>query len=417
MNRSPLSQSLLDRFLTYVAVDTMSDPHVVDKRPTSDGQMELLRMLQDELREMGISDMTFDPNGYLIARIPANIPGGGDVPTIGFMAHVDVADDVMGNGVKPRVIDVYDGNDVPLSQEYTITVAENPELSKYIGETLVVTDGNTLLGGDDKAGVAILMTLAERLVGPDAFPHGEVELIFTTDEETGGGMDAFDVNLLKSRCCYTVDGNKQGEVEAECFNAATVEVDFLGVPYHLGAARGRMVNSVSMAVSYIAALPRNESPEATDGRYGYYCAEEIAGASAKTHLTVYVRDFDLDGLNRRIDTLESLAATTEKLFPGGVVKVSSKIVYQNMYEAIKKDPKIMQAIWSAAEKLGIGLEEKIIRGGTDGARLAQMGIPAPNLFTGAHNLHSRFEWLALPAMEQAALLVEQIVSYWAGAAS
>ena len=416
MNRSPLSQALLDRLLAYVAVDTMSNPHITDRRPTSDGQIDLLHILEDELRAMGITDITFDPNGYVVARIPANLPKGIHAPTIGFMAHVDVADDVMGNGVKPRVIDTYDGKDIQLNDQYTIEVAENSELENYVGETLVVTDGNTLLGGDDKAGVAILMTLAQRMMSTDAIAHPEIELIFTSDEETGSGMDAFDVNLLKSRCCYTIDGNKKGEIEAECFNAATVEVDFIGVPYHLGAARGRMVNSVSMAVSYIAALPRSESPEATDGRYGYYCAEEIKGTSAHTHLTIYVRDFDLDELNRRIETLQGLAKTTEQLFPGGKVNVSAKIVYQNMYEAIKKDPMLMEAIWKAGKKLGIKLEEKIIRGGTDGARLAQMGIPAPNLFTGSHNLHSRFEWVALGAMEEATLLVEQIVAFWAGVA-
>lgn len=414
MNRSPLSQTLLDRLLTYVSVDTMSDPHITDRRPTTPGQMELLRMLDQELRTMGVTDITFDPNGYLVARIPGNLPKGRQAPTIGFMAHVDVADDVMGNGVKPRVIESYDGKDIRLNDTYSILVEDNKDLADYIGETLVVTDGNTLLGGDDKAGVAILMTLAQRLVTEESLLHGDVELVFTSDEETGGGMDAFDVGMLKSRCCYTVDGNKRGEIEAECFNAATVDVDFTGVPYHLGAARGRMVNSVSMAVSFIASLPRNESPEATDGRYGYYCAEEIQGASAHTHLTVYVRDFELDGLEYRIETLKSLGETTEKLFPGGKVDVSSKISYQNMYEAIKKDPLIMDAIWKAGEKMGIDLEEKIIRGGTDGARLAQMGIPAPNLYTGSHNLHSRFEWVAMPAMEEAQQLVEHIVAYWAG---
>lgn len=414
MNRSPLSQTLLDRLLTYVAVDTMSDPHITDRRPTTPGQTELLQMLHQELISMGVADISFDPKGYLVARIPGNLPKGKQAPTIGFMAHVDVADDVMGNGVKPRVIDSYDGKDIRLNETYSILVEENKELLDYIGETLVVTDGNTLLGGDDKAGVAILMTLANRLVTSDSLLHGDVELVFTSDEETGGGMDAFDVGMLKSRCCYTVDGNRRGEIEAECFNAATVHVDFTGVPYHLGAARGRMVNSVSMAVSFIASLPRNESPEATDGRYGYYCADEIQGTSAHTHVTVYVRDFELDGLERRIETLKSLSGTTEKLFPGGKVEVSSKISYQNMYEAIKKDPLIMDAILQAGKKMGIDLEEKIIRGGTDGARLAQMGIPAPNLYTGSHNLHSRFEWVALPAMEEAQQLVEHIVAYWAG---
>lgn len=410
----PLSQNLLERFLRYVKIDTMSDPHVVDQRPTSAGQIELLRLLEQELREIGLKDLAFDPKGYLIARIPAKLPKGKKAPTIGFMAHVDVADDVMGNGVKPRVIEAYDGKDIVLNDTYTLAVKENPELLSYLGHSLVVTDGTTLLGGDNKAGVAILMVLAEQLMSPDSIEHGPVELIFTTDEETGAGMDAFDVSQLKSRCCYTVDGGGFGEIEAECFNAATVEVDFTGIPFHLGAARGRMVNSVSMAVTFLAAIPQAQSPEATDGRYGYYCAEEISGSLAHTHVVLYLRDFEMAELERRIDALQSLAVTTEKLFPGGKVALQSKIVYQNMYDSIKKDPLIMQAIWQAGENLGIKLEEKIIRGGTDGARLAEMGIPAPNIFTGSHNLHSRFEWVAVSAMEESTLLVEQIVSFWAG---
>lgn len=414
MSQSSLSENLLNRFIKYVKIDTMSDPHIVDQRPTTAGQLDLLRLLEQELHEIGVEDTVFDDQGYLVARIPGNLSQGKQVPVIGFMAHVDVADDVMGNSVKPRIITAYDGNDIMLNSEFSIPVEKNPDLKDYIGETLVVTDGTTLLGGDDKAGVAILMALAERLVGSQAIEHGEIELIFTSDEETGGGMDAFDVKMLKSRCCYTVDGGRRGEVEAECFNAATVEVTFNGVPYHLGAARGRMVNSVSMAVSYIASLPRNESPEATDGRYGYYCAEEIEGTSAQTHLTVYVRDFDFDELERKISTLKSLGETTEKLFPGGRVTVTEKIVYKNMFDAIKKDPVIMEAVWKSGEQLNVKLIQKIIRGGTDGARLAEMGIPAPNLYTGSHNLHSRFEWVALPAMVEATLLTEQIVSYWAG---
>jgi tripeptide aminopeptidase len=414
MSQSSLSENLLNRFIEYVKIDTMSDPHIVDQRPTTAGQLDLLRLLEQELHEIGVEDTVFDDQGYLVARIPGNLSQGKQVPVIGFMAHVDVADDVMGNSVKPRIITAYDGNDIMLNSEFSIPVEKNPDLKDYIGETLVVTDGTTLLGGDDKAGVAILMALAERLVGSQAIEHGEIELIFTSDEETGGGMDAFDVKMLKSRCCYTVDGGRRGEVEAECFNAATVEVTFNGIPYHLGAARGRMVNSVSMAVSYIASLPRNESPEATDGRYGYYCAEEIEGTSAQTHLTVYVRDFDFDELERKISTLKSLGETTEKLFPGGRVTVTEKIVYKNMFDAIKKDPVIMEAVWKSGEQLNVKLIQKIIRGGTDGARLAEMGIPAPNLYTGSHNLHSRFEWVALPAMVEATLLTEQIVSYWAG---
>ncbi len=229
----------------------------------------------------------------------------------------------------------------------------------------MVTDGTTLLGSDDKAGVAILMSIVARLMEKNAVPHGEVEMIFTSDEETGAGMDYFPVKQLRSRCCYTIDGGVKGEIEAECFNAATVEVDFIGVPYHLGAARGKMVNSVSMAVSFIGALPRNESPEATDGRYGYYCAEEIRGASAHTHVVFYLRDFDLNALKRRVAVLQNLANTTEMLFPGGKVTVSEKYIYYNMYEAIKKVPDVMKAIHAAGERLGLPLQEHIIRGGTD----------------------------------------------------
>jgi tripeptide aminopeptidase len=413
MEHTPLATGILERFLRYAVVDTMSDPHIQDRRPTTPGQMELLHMLKAELEAMGLADIELDGKGYLIARVPSNLPTGVVAPTIGFMAHVDTADDVPGDGVRPRVVEAYDGKDIQLNTDVVLSAEKNPELARYIGQTLVVTDGTTLLGSDDKAGVAILMSIASRLLQKDAVPHGEVEMIFTSDEETGAGMDFFPVKQLRSRCCYTIDGGVQGEIEAECFNAATVEVEFLGVPYHLGAARGKMVNSVSMAVSFIGSLPRNESPEATDGRYGYYCAEEIRGASARTHVVFYLRDFDLDALKRRVATLHSLAGTTEMLFPGGKVTVSEKYVYHNMYEAIKKVPDVMKAIQVAGQRLGLPLQEHIIRGGTDGARLAEMGIPAPNIFTGGHNLHSLYEWAALPAMEASALLVEQIIKYWA----
>ena len=391
----------------------MSDPHVTDKRPSTEGQLVLLKMLEEELHSMGVKDVDFDPNGYLIARIPSTLSEGTQAPTIGFMAHVDVADDVQGNGVTPQVIESYDGLDITLAKEGVILADENPLLSQYKGTTLIVTDGTTLLGGDDKAGVAIMMETIREMMKEDAPSHGEVEFIFTTDEETGKGMDAFDVSKLNAHCCYTLDGGERGVIEAQCFNAATVVVDFYGIPYHLGAARGKMVSSIAMALSYLSALPRTESPEATDGLYGYYAAEEIQGTSAHTQVTIYVRDFELMHLQRRIDTLRSLAEMTEQLFLGGKVEMSSEIVYKNMYEAIQKDPRIMDAIWESVKKMGITLREDSIRGGTDGARLAEMGIAAPNLYTGAHNLHSLHEWLAVETMVESAHLVKHIIAYWA----
>ncbi|MGI6432658.1 MAG: tripeptide aminopeptidase PepT [Sphaerochaetaceae bacterium] len=221
-----MKEQLVKRFLRYVGFDTMSDPHNTKSRPSTANQMELLRVLQQELVQMGISDLTLDPNGYLIARLPATV----EAPPIGFMAHVDVADDVMGNGVKPRLIEQYDGQDIVLANGLVLSTKENQELIAYKGEQLVVTDGTTLLGGDDKAGVAILMSVAAKLASDPSAKHPEVEFIFTTDEETGRGMDAFDISLIRSTVCYTVDGGSRGSVEAECFNAATATVDFYGIP-------------------------------------------------------------------------------------------------------------------------------------------------------------------------------------------
>lgn len=414
MTYSTLARDLLDRFLRYVEIDTMSDPHVTDKKPTTSGQMELLHLLAEELAAFGLNDSILSAQGYLIANIPANLPLGRDAPAIGFMAHVDVADDVMGNGVKPRVIDAYDGSDIMLNDTYTLSVKDNPELAACVGETIITTDGTTLLGGDDKAGVAILMALAKLLTSDHAIEHPKVQLLFTTDEETGRGMDGFPVNLLTCRCCYTMDGGQRGAVESECFNAAQVTVVFTGIPFHLGQGRGRLVNSVTMAASFLSSLPRNESPEATDGRYGYYCAQEVYGSLERTTVVCQVRDFTQDGLAKRLDTLRLLASATEKLFVGGKVEVSVAILYQNMRDAIEKDQLVMEAVRQSAARLGITLHDQIIRGGTDGAYLAQLGIPSPNLYTGTYNMHSRFEWVLLSAMEEATLLAHEIVAFWEG---
>lgn len=402
---------LLQRFVRYVKVDTMSDPHALDTcHPSTDGQWDLLRMLEQELKQFGLSEVSLNDKGYLIGRVPGNVEGA---PTIGFMAHVDTADDVMGNGVKPHVIDSYDGKDIQLNPETTLSAASNPELSKYVGETIIITDGNTLLGGDDKAGVAEIMTAVKYLLDNPEIPHGPVEIIFTPDEETGAGMDYFPYDVIRSKACYTVDGGCRYEIETECFNAATVNVHFSGVAAHLGAARGRMVNALTMATTFVQALPQAESPEATDGRYGYYCPQEISGNATELDLTVFLRDFDLDNLKRRISVLENLGKTVEGLFPGGVCTVRSKIVYYNMAGSAKEHPEVINAIYDAGKELGMPLFESIIRGGTDGARLAEKGIPCPNLFTGGHNLHSRTEWAALPAMKDSVRLVLGIIAQWA----
>lgn len=405
-------QEVLDRFLRYVQVDTMSDESIADKKhPSTPGQWDLLRMLESELKGLGLKDVVLDEYGYLLARLDATEQG---LPSIAFCSHVDTADDVEGNHVRPRVVENYDGKDIKLNDEYSIIAADNPELARYVGSTIITSSGDTLLGCDDKGGVAEIMTAVSYLVKHPEIKHGEIEILFSPDEETGCGMDFFDASRLNAKALYTVDGGTRYEVELECFNAATVKVHFSGVSYHLGAARGRMVNALTMASAFINAIPQAESPEATDGRYGYYCAQNASGNATDMDITVYLRDFDYDGLLRRIEVLENLGRTIELLYVGGRVTVDSKISYLNMGEAAKKDPWAVEAIFKAGKALGQPLHTEIIRGGTDGSRIAQIkGIACPNLYTGGHNYHSRFEWAALDAMNDSVALIIEIARQWA----
>ena len=405
-------QEVLDRFLRYVQVDTMSDESIADKKhPSTPGQWDLLRMLEGELKGLGLKDVVLDEYGYLLARLDATEQG---LPSIAFCSHVDTADDVEGNHVRPRVVENYDGKDIKLNDEYSIIAADNPELARYVGSTIITSSGDTLLGCDDKGGIAEIMTAVSYLVKHPEIKHGEIEILFSPDEETGCGMDFFDASRLNAKALYTVDGGTRYEVELECFNAATVKVHFSGVSYHLGAARGRMVNALTMASAFINAIPQAESPEATDGRYGYYCAQSASGNATDMDVTVYLRDFDYDGLLRRIEVLQSLGKTVELLYAGGKVTVDSKISYLNMGEAAKKDPWAVEAIFKAGKALGQPLHTEIIRGGTDGSRIAQIkGIACPNLYTGGHNYHSRFEWAALDAMNDSVALIIEIARQWA----
>ncbi len=405
-------QEVLDRFLRYVQVDTMSDESIADKKhPSTPGQWDLLRMLEGELKGLGLKDVVLDEYGYLLARLDATEQG---LPSIAFCSHVDTADDVEGNHVRPRIVESYDGKDIKLNDEYSIVAADNPELARYVGSTIITSSGDTLLGCDDKGGVAEIMTAVSYLVKHPEIKHGEIEILFSPDEETGCGMDFFDASRLNAKALYTVDGGTRYEVELECFNAATVKVHFSGVSYHLGAARGRMVNALTMASAFINAIPQAESPEATDGRYGYYCAQSASGNATDMDVTVYLRDFDYDGLLRRIEVLKNLGKTVELLYAGGKVTVDSKISYLNMGEAAKKDPWAVEAIFKAGKALGQPLHTEIIRGGTDGSRIAQIkGIACPNLYTGGHNYHSRFEWAALDAMNDSVALIIEIARQWA----
>lgn len=406
-------ERVTERLLRYAVINTESK-RGVDTTPSTAGQWDLLKMLLEELRDIGVSDADLNEHGYLIARIPASDPAYSSVPVTAFMAHVDTSEDVSGEGVNPQVIRNYDGGDIPLgTSSLVLSPADNPELNSCIGKDIITADGNTLLGADDKAGVAEIMTAVEFLLEQQPFPHGPVEIIFTPDEETGAGMDLFPREALRASSCYTLDGTGRGTLESECFHAVRIDAVCTGVSYHLGSARGRMVNAVSMAASLVNMLPQAESPEATDGRYGYYCALSVSGHVEKTELQIFIRDFDALEVERRIEAVRNCAAAVEAAYPGGKVSLEVTYQYRNMREDIDKEPRVLSLLEQAISAVGLTPEHTIIRGGTDGARLTAMGIPTPNIFTGGYNYHSRYEWASVDAMADASRVVVELIRLWA----
>ncbi len=403
---------LLERFLRYVKIETTSDPHK-QEIPSTPGQWELLHMLEEELKEAGASRVYLDKHGYLIGHFAAG-GSGRKAPVIGLMAHVDTSSDMSGRNVKPQIIEDYDLGEIPLGTSgYSLNPAEHPALLKRKGDTIITSDGTTLLGADDKAGVAEIMTALVWLKDHPEVPRGELEIVFTPDEETGRGLDKFDTRWLNTRCCYTIDGGELGEIETECFNASGFEAVFQGKVIHPGAARGKLINALSMAGTFLGMLPGAESPEATDGRYGYYAPMEIEGNMDKVKVRGIIRDFDRDELERRSRALKAFGKAVEHKYPGGKVALKVKKQYANMYEHIKKDPQVMDILEKAVTQAGVTPVREIIRGGTDGSRLSEMGIPTPNVFTGGHNYHSRFEWASLGSMVKASEVIINLISLWA----
>lgn len=404
-------EQTVERLLKYAVIDTQSKRDA-DRRPSTPGQMDLLRLIRSELEGMGILETVLYDEGFLIARIPAS-PGCEQIPAVGFMAHVDTAGDVSGKDVKPQMVSSYDGSDITLGNSgLMLRAGDNPELQECVGKDIITTDGTTLLGADDKAGAAVIITAAQYLMEHEEISHGPIELIFTSDEETGTGMDCFPVKDLQSVCCYTLDGSGRGSIEAECFYAVRADVTCTGVSYHLGRAKGRMVNAVTMASSFIRMLPQSESPESTEDREGYYCALSIQGDVEHADIQVYIRDFDRSQAQRRANAVNDIAKAVEAAFPGGSVTVEITWQYENMLEEISKHPGILETAEQAMRTIGIEPRYTSIRGGTDGARLTAMGIPAPNLFTGGNNYHSRYEWLCSDTMAEAAAVVTQIIRIW-----
>lgn len=400
--------SVAERFLRYTKFDTMSNAALAGvKRPTTDGQLKLLEVLKAELEELGL-ETYLGPEAVVMGLLKANKE---NVPTIGFMAHVDTADDVDGNHVKARRF-VYEGGDIVLEGGTVIREDENPDLKNFISREIITSDGTTLLGADDKAGVSEIMEAVKYLTQHPEIKHGDIEIYFTPDEETGSGMSMFPYSRLKSKCCYTFDGGREGEVEAECFNAATIELKVSGVSMHLGSSRGKLVNAITVLSQIITTLPMAESPEATDGRYGYYSVLEIGGTNVEAHAQLFIRDFDRESFERRIEQSTLIANNIASLYHAKI-DIKTTISYRNMAEANRKVPEAITSIMEAGKSIGLDLYETIIRGGTDGARLAETGVPCPNIFAGGINFHSLEEWIPVDSMNSAVNLVLAIVSWWA----
>jgi tripeptide aminopeptidase len=402
---------IVPRFLDYVRVWTTSNRQI-EETPSSAGQWELAKALVQELRDLGISDVELTDYCYVIARIPSTA-GKEGVPAVGFMAHLDTASEVSGRDVKPILETNYSGAKINLAAGLCLDPESDPGLAAHKGRALIHTDGTTLLGADDKAGIAVLMAALEYLGRRPEIPHGPVEVIFTPDEETGKGLPGFPLGKIRAQGCYTLDGGPQGELEAECFTAYKADIEFKGKAIHLGTARGILVNAVAMAASYVSLLPRSESPEATDEYYGYYCPMEIRGDIEDAHLEIFLRDFGQKGMERRLAALESFARTVEAQFPSGAVTVKPKLQYLNMREKIQKRPEVLELLQKAFAKAGVEVLLKPIRGGTDGSRLTELGIPTPNIFTGGRNFHSRLEWVSVDEMAAACRVVIELIRAWA----
>lgn len=398
--------NVVDRFLQYVKFDTQSD-ELTNLTPSTPGQMIFAQHLEKELQGMGLKDISLDENGYLMATLPGNVDK--KVPTVGFIAHLDTSPDMSGHHVSPRIVENYDGTDIVLNVEKNIVLspAEFPELLKYQGQNLIVTDGNTLLGADDKAGIAEIISAVAYLQEHPEIKHGDIRIAFNPDEEIGQGAHKFDVERFGADWAYTMDGGEIGELEYENFNAAVARITFTGRNVHPGYAKHKMINSLRIANQYAIMLPRWETPEHTEGYEGFYHLIGIEGTVEKTVLTYIVRDHDRDRFERRKKELEHLARKINKEFPG-CASIELKDQYYNMREKIEPVMNIIDIAQQAMRNADVTPIVVPIRGGTDGAQLSFKGLPCPNIFAGGLNFHGRFEFIPIPSMEKAMSVIVEI---------
>lgn len=405
--------TVTERFIKYIKFDTMSSEE--DTIPTTLGQLEFAKVLTEELRTMNMKDISLDINGYVMAHLPANT--NKLIPALGFIAHLDTSPDMSGRGVNPQIIEDYNGLDIVLHKENNIVLSpkEFPELLNYRGKTLITTDGTTLLGADDKAGIAEIMTAMEYLTKHPEVLHGKICIAFTPNEEVGRGADHFNIEQFGAEFAYTLDGGPIGELEYENFNAAGAKVSIQGRNIHPGSAKGKMINSILLAQEYIDQLPKGQTPAETEGYEGFYHLTDIQGDVENTILRYIIRDFDLASFKERKDKLQEITNSLNKKYGQDTFVIEIKDQYFNMKEKIEPVKHIVNIVANAMEAVGVLPDIRPIRGGTDGARLSYMGLPTPNIFTGGHNFHGRYEFIPTYAMEKSVEVILKIIEMYAKA--
>jgi len=403
--------TVLDRFLRYVVIDTQSDPESASQ-PSTEKQKNLGRVLVEELLAIGLTDAHLDDHGYVYATVLANTDK--DVPVICWCSHMDTAPDFTGTNVKPQVHRNYQGGDIVLPGDTTrvIRVAEHPELANQIGNDIITSDGTTLLGADDKAGLAEIVTAAATLMANPSIKHGTIKLLLTPDEEIGRGVDRADLKKLGAQFGYTVDGETAGDIEDETFSADGVEIAISGVAMHPGFAKDRMENAIKIAGRIIARLPQEISPETTEGRQGFIHPVGISGSMADAKLGFIIRDFDTAGLKEKEALLEDIARAVIADFPGSTYSFTVTEQYRNMKQVLDRNPEIVENAVEAIRRAGLTPRRGSIRGGTDGSRLSFMGLPCPNIFAGGHAFHSPLEWVSRQDMEKAVATLVELAKVW-----
>ncbi|MCX7879692.1 MAG: peptidase T [Ignavibacteria bacterium] len=413
-----MSKTPLERFISYAKINTQSSENNSNETPSTRSQFDLANLLVEELKEIGIDDAEVDEHCYVMATIPSNLSttefDGVDVPYIGFLAHLDTSPEVSGEGVNPQIIENYDGGDIVLPKDPNVVIrlSENPLLSKCIGHTIVTSDGTTLLGADNKAGIAAIMSMAEYLQTHPDIPHGTIRICFTPDEEIGNGTKYLDLDKFNVKYAYTVDGDLPGELNKETFSADQATITIIGRDIHPGTAKGIMVNSIRILADIIARLPKDIAPETTEGYQPYIHPYIVEGGVGKSTLKLLLRDFRTPGLDELKKILEKIVEDVKKIYPKSEITIETKFQYRNMHDELEKHPEVLENMWEAVIRSGIEPYWKPIRGGTDGARLTEKGIPTPNIFTGGTNFHSKTEWLSVNYLNKTVETLVNLVQVW-----